>query len=179
VGEVKANVPLIVEAVTVPEYVNAPKLSVPVTVPAPVPPPAVFSVPDPEPTVADENVKLSVFPDTVPEPLPVSFPSPRLARPITPDAVTVDPFTVIVAVNVPDTPYLVSVQVPVHVVVPERGPKVLDDDWEGGVVGVEDEDLQPDTVVPASSTISTHLAPLPMLMDILNVYMTRAACGKL
>jgi hypothetical protein len=64
--------------VTFPEKVNAPKLSTPVTVPPPLPAPALVSVPAPLPTVFAENVKFSVCPETEPDPLPDSFPRPRL-----------------------------------------------------------------------------------------------------
>jgi len=48
-------------------------LSTPVTVPVPLPEPALAKLPEPLPTVLEENVKFSVCPETVPVPLPVSF----------------------------------------------------------------------------------------------------------
>jgi len=91
VGDVNSNVPLMPAALADPEYVNAPKLSAPVTAPVPPPVPSVLSVPDPVPTVFEANVNVTVLPDTVPVAVPVSLPSPRLARPMTQVAVTVLP----------------------------------------------------------------------------------------
>ena len=110
-------------AVTVPEKVKAPKFSEPVTVPVPEPAPELFNVPAPLPTALEENMKLSVWPEIVPDPVPDWLPRPKAARPITPVAVTLLPVTMIVACSDPETLYRVSVHVPVHVVVPSRDPK--------------------------------------------------------
>jgi hypothetical protein len=56
---------------------------------------------------------------------------------MTPVAVTFEPLTLNVACNVPDTLYLVSVQVPTHVDVPCR--PLNDDEGGGGGVGVVDD----------------------------------------
>ena len=152
VGDVNAKVPLMVLAVTVPEKVKAPKLSEPVTVPAPEPAPALFNVPEPLPTALDENVKFSVWPEIVPDPVPAWLPRPNAARPITPVDVALLPLTMMVACSDPETLYRVSVHVPAHVVVPLREPK--DNATVTASVALLPCDTAVMVVVPAATTVT-------------------------
>jgi hypothetical protein len=126
VGDVKANVPLIEVSDAVPLKIKPPKLSCPVTVPLPLPLVPV-RVPMPDPTEAEVNVKLMVFPETVPEAVPVCTPAkPKMDRSMSPVPPNVVELCVKIAFIVPETPYLVSVHVPDHV--PVVTGNVPDDD---------------------------------------------------
>jgi hypothetical protein len=82
VGERKLKAPLITMLVAVPLKVKSPK-PMATTVPLPLPlVPVRVPLPDPTPEALKE--KVMVFPETVPDAVPVWMPSPRAERSILP-----------------------------------------------------------------------------------------------